>query len=88
VLYLKPNCCGSTGQTPWRRWGGTNGKGKISLFSLFTNVLTILQGLGIALVAAQKAGVPVALVDTSQASIDKGLKFAGAVYQPSFKAWS
>ncbi|KUJ20179.1 uncharacterized protein LY89DRAFT_612335 [Mollisia scopiformis] len=34
------------------------------------------MGLGIALVAAQKAGVPVTLVDTSQASIDKGLKFA------------
>jgi 3-hydroxybutyryl-CoA dehydrogenase len=36
-----------------------------------------LQGLGIALVAATKAGVPVTLVDTSQASLDKGLKFAG-----------
>lgn len=35
------------------------------------------QGLGIALVAAQKAGVPVTLVDTSQASLDKGMKFAG-----------
>ncbi|KAG9235277.1 3-hydroxyacyl-CoA dehydrogenase [Amylocarpus encephaloides] len=34
------------------------------------------MGLGIALVAAQKANVPVTLVDTSQASIDKGLKFA------------
>ncbi|KAI9828030.1 MAG: hypothetical protein M1832_003557 [Thelocarpon impressellum] len=34
------------------------------------------QGLGIALVAAQKAQVPVALIDSSQASIDKGLKFA------------
>lgn len=34
------------------------------------------MGLGIALVAAQRAGVPVTLVDTSQASIDKGLKFA------------
>lgn len=41
-------------------------------------VTDVLQGLGIALVAAQKAGVPVTLVDTSQASIDKGLKFAGA----------
>ena len=40
-------------------------------------LLMALQGLGIALVAAQKAGVPVALVDTNQASIDKGLKFAG-----------
>ncbi|GAB7361954.1 hypothetical protein MBLNU230_g1992t1 [Neophaeotheca triangularis] len=34
------------------------------------------MGLGIALVAAQKAGVPVTLVDTSQASLDKGLSFA------------
>ncbi|KAL8731153.1 MAG: hypothetical protein Q9181_004400 [Wetmoreana brouardii] len=34
------------------------------------------MGLGIALVAAQKAQVPVTLVDNSQASIDKGLKFA------------
>ncbi|OAF57993.1 hypothetical protein VC83_05309 [Pseudogymnoascus destructans] len=35
------------------------------------------MGLGIALVAARNAGVPVTLLDTSQASIDKGLKFAG-----------
>lgn len=35
------------------------------------------QGLGIALVAAQKANVPVTLVDSSQASLDKGLGFAG-----------
>lgn len=34
------------------------------------------QGLGIALVAAQKAQVPVTLVDSSQASLDKGMKFA------------
>ncbi|KAG4419792.1 hypothetical protein IFR04_007102 [Cadophora malorum] len=34
------------------------------------------MGLGIALVAAQRAGVPVTLVDTNQASIDKGLAFA------------
>lgn len=34
------------------------------------------MGLGIALVAAQKAQVPVTLVDSSQASLDKGLKFA------------
>ncbi|KAI0405200.1 3-hydroxybutyryl-CoA dehydrogenase [Xylaria palmicola] len=34
------------------------------------------MGLGIALVAAQRAGVPVTLVDTSQASLDKGLAFA------------
>ncbi|KAJ4305159.1 hypothetical protein N0V90_000690 [Kalmusia sp. IMI 367209] len=34
------------------------------------------MGLGIALVASQKANVPVRLIDTSQASIDKGLKFA------------
>jgi 3-hydroxybutyryl-CoA dehydrogenase len=35
-----------------------------------------LQGLGIALVAAQKAEIPVVLVDNAQASLDKGLKFA------------
>ena len=35
------------------------------------------QGLGIGLVAAQKAQVPVTLIDSSQASLDKGLKFAG-----------
>lgn len=34
------------------------------------------QGLGIALVAAQKAQVPVTLVDSSQESLDKGMKFA------------
>ncbi|KAI9044220.1 3-hydroxyacyl-CoA dehydrogenase family protein [Aspergillus affinis] len=34
------------------------------------------MGLGIALVAANKAGVPVTLVDNSQSSLDKGLKFA------------
>lgn len=36
-----------------------------------------MQGLGIALVAAVKAGVSVKLIDSSQASLDKGLKFAG-----------
>ncbi|KAE8350697.1 3-hydroxybutyryl-CoA dehydrogenase [Aspergillus coremiiformis] len=34
------------------------------------------MGLGIALVAAQKAQVPITLIDSSQASLDKGLKFA------------
>ncbi|KAL2005941.1 hypothetical protein VTN00DRAFT_10434 [Thermoascus crustaceus] len=34
------------------------------------------MGLGIALIAAQKAQVPVTLIDNSQASLDKGLKFA------------
>ncbi|KAI1171251.1 3-hydroxyacyl-CoA dehydrogenase [Nemania sp. FL0916] len=34
------------------------------------------MGLGIALVAAQKAGVPVTLVDSSQASLKKGLAMA------------
>jgi len=34
------------------------------------------MGLGIALVAAQKAKIPVTIIDTSQAAIDKGLKFA------------
>jgi len=34
------------------------------------------MGLGIALVAAQRAQVPVTLVDNSQAALDKGLNFA------------
>ncbi|KAK6072956.1 3-hydroxybutyryl-dehydrogenase [Seiridium cupressi] len=34
------------------------------------------MGLGIALVAAQRAGVPVKLIDSSQASLDKGVGFA------------
>ncbi|KAL1988535.1 hypothetical protein VTN96DRAFT_8930 [Rasamsonia emersonii] len=34
------------------------------------------MGLGIALVAAQKAEIPVTLIDNSQESLDKGLKFA------------
>ncbi|KAH9901905.1 3-hydroxybutyryl-CoA dehydrogenase [Xylariomycetidae sp. FL2044] len=34
------------------------------------------MGLGIALVAAQRAGVPVTLVDSSQAALDKGIGFA------------
>ncbi|KAI1342030.1 3-hydroxybutyryl-CoA dehydrogenase [Xylariaceae sp. FL0016] len=34
------------------------------------------MGLGIALVAAQRAGVPVTLVDVSQASLEKGMGFA------------
>ncbi|KAK4453650.1 3-hydroxyacyl-CoA dehydrogenase [Podospora aff. communis PSN243] len=34
------------------------------------------MGLGVALVAAQKANVPVTLVDSSQKSLDKGLAFA------------
>ncbi|KAI2608551.1 3-hydroxyacyl-CoA dehydrogenase [Hypoxylon fragiforme] len=33
------------------------------------------MGLGIALVAAQKAAVPVTLIDSSQASLDKGIAF-------------
>lgn len=37
----------------------------------------MVQGLGIALVAAQKAGVPVMLVDASQKALDKGMAFAG-----------
>ncbi|KAI0552632.1 3-hydroxybutyryl-CoA dehydrogenase [Xylaria curta] len=37
------------------------------------------MGLGIALVAAQKAGVPVTLVDNSQTSLKKGLAFADSL---------
>jgi 3-hydroxybutyryl-CoA dehydrogenase len=43
------------------------------------------QGLGIALVAALKAQVPVTLVDNSQASLEKGLKFAGEYTLSSFR---
>lgn len=35
------------------------------------------KGLGIALVAAQQAQIDVTLVDNSQGSLNKGLKFAG-----------
>lgn len=35
------------------------------------------KGLGIALVAAQRAQVPVKLIDTSDKALDKGLAFAG-----------
>ena len=35
------------------------------------------KGLGIALVAAQKAEIPVVLIDNSEAGLQKGLKFAG-----------
>ena len=35
------------------------------------------KGLGIALVAARAAGVPVTVLDNSQKSLDKGLAFAG-----------
>ena len=41
------------------------------------------KGLGIALVAAMKAKVQVTIVDTSQDSIDKGLKFAGIHAMPT-----
>ena len=44
-----------------------------------------IKGLGIALVAAQRAGVPVTIVDSSQAAIDKGLKFAGKATSASSK---
>lgn len=39
--------------------------------------LTATQGLGIALVAAQRAQVPITLIDTSEKSLEKGLAFAG-----------
>ena len=41
------------------------------------------QGLGIAHVAALKAQVPVTLVDSSQASLDKGMQFAGISKPPT-----
>lgn len=62
---------------------GVIGAGQMVFFRKALHLVKTLflmaqKGLGIALVAAQKAGVPVTLVDTSQASIDKGLKFAGS----------
>lgn len=36
-----------------------------------------MKGLGIALVAAAKAGVAVNLVDNSEKSLEKGIKFMG-----------
>ena len=45
------------------------------------DILKTTQGLGIALVAAQRAGVDVSLIDSSQASLDKGMKFAGTIIQ-------
>ena len=44
---------------------------------VFRNCL-LSKGLGIALVAAQRAQIPVRLLDSSQAALDKGLKFAGS----------
>lgn len=46
------------------------------LIAFLLHHLIYLQGLGIALVAAQKAELPIILVDNSQASLNKGLKFA------------
>lgn len=38
---------------------------------------TSFKGLGIALVAAQKAEIPVVLIDNSETGLQKGIKFAG-----------
>jgi 3-hydroxybutyryl-CoA dehydrogenase len=54
--------------TPESPRGNENKRALLTLF---------LQGLGIALVAAQKAQVPVTLVDSSQKSLDRGIAFAG-----------
>jgi 3-hydroxybutyryl-CoA dehydrogenase len=61
---------------------GVIGAGQMVSMLLYCNfssgqILSGLQGLGIALVAASKAQVPVTLIDNSQASLDKGLTFAG-----------
>lgn len=63
----------------YRSWadGGT--------FYLFQNRVELIQGdqgLGIAIVAAQKAEVLVTIVDTSQETIDKGLNSAGPFDHP------
>lgn len=41
------------------------------------------MGLGIALVAARAAQVPVTVIDNSQKSLDKGLAFAGTLSPPA-----
>lgn len=61
---------------------GVIGAGQMVSMLLYCNfssgqILNGMQGLGIALVAASKAQVPVTLIDNSQASLDKGLTFAG-----------
>jgi len=76
MLQLKSYRVGARDQTPGCNWSWTDGMWKQSSPNN-NSLLTFPKGLGIALVAAQKAGVSVTLVDTSQASIDKGLKFAG-----------
>ncbi|EAL84588.1 hypothetical protein ACP6JC_001913 [Aspergillus fumigatus] len=48
---------------------------------LSSQMLSDLQGLGIALVAASKAQVPVTLIDNTQAALDKGLSFADKLLQ-------
>ena len=81
LVQYKFKSRGSSGsQTTGSSWSWTNGR-HIQTHAGFRDKHRRLiqgdQGLGIALVAAQKAKVPVTLVDTSQASLDKGMKFAG-----------
>lgn len=81
LVQYKFKSRGSSGsQTTGSGWSWTNGR-HIQTHARFKDKHRRLiqgdQGLGIALVAAQKAKVPVTLVDTSQASLDKGMKFAG-----------
>ena len=82
-LFCEPHCCGGGGgeETGCRRgWpnGRLNGHARVIEGDVEHLLTEGGQGLGIALVAAQRAKIPVTLVDTSQASIDKGLKFAGS----------
>ena len=49
----------------------------IEINPIYLTLTSILQGLGIGLVASQKAGTPVTIVDNSQGALDNGLKFAG-----------
>lgn len=75
-LQHKQNLSGSRSKETGRcgRWAnGWNSSG----MTVQASSITCMQGLGIALVAARSAQVPVTVVDNSQAAIDKGLKFAG-----------
>ena len=76
LQYLRPNT-GRGSQEAGSAWSWPNGPSPLRRG--VGGISNVLQGLGIALVAAHKASVPVTLVDNSQAALDKGLKFAGEV---------
>ncbi|KAL5120667.1 hypothetical protein ACEQ8H_001416 [Pleosporales sp. CAS-2024a] len=66
----------SAARQPCRAFGSTRCLGAAAEVKKLGVIGAGQMGLGIALVAAQKAHVPVKIIDNSQASIDKGLAFA------------